>query len=174
MKDEDFDKLVGSPNQEMDGIVLPQAQEIRTHDHLGLSLDPENWADEKCKTCNGRGVFKTTVAVKASEIVPGATGGQNTTQVTEPCWCAKRRYQKVMLTLQEKVLAVWNHPGVSEEKKLDGIAALVKEAHAQIKNAGKVTDVKALVKAADAAARSLINKPTVGDIVRANNSRRRR
>lgn len=170
----EYENRVGKPNAVADkGVVLPQAQNIRTHDHLGLSLDPADWAKSKCATCNGRGVFLNTRSVAASELVKGATGGSNLVKTTEPCGCALLAYRKVMEKLQARVLAVWNHPGVAEDKKLEGIVALLKEAHEQVRNAGKITDIKALVITAHTAATSKINKPTVDDIVRSNQARRR-
>lgn len=153
------EERVGKPLQEFEGVVPPQLPHLKTHDEFGLSLDPKHWAKSKCTTCYGNGVYVVTRNVPASQLAKGAVGGDNKVTVTDPCYCALHAYQRVRKPLQDRVLAVWHHPNLSEEKKMDGIKALVEEALKQVKNAGTITDIKAMITAADHAARSMIQKP---------------
>ena len=155
------EELIGRPNQELEGIVTTDIAKakIKTHDDFGLSMDPLHWAKPNCKKCLGRGVYVMTKMVKASEMVKGATG-DNSVRATDPCECSIKRYWKVRGPLQEKVLSVWNHPGLEETKRVEACRAVIEEGLKQVRNSGTITNVKAMVKAAQDSVASGLVKPS--------------
>jgi hypothetical protein len=84
---------LGKPNQE----VLVGKSFVRVCDEFGLALDPAEYADPKCRTCWGRGIFQRRVGTARTS--PGAaapTGVQiSDTEEVVRCGCAARRYEKL-------------------------------------------------------------------------------
>lgn len=170
----EFNNRVGRPNQVMDhGVALPQIPNLRTHDEFGLSLDSANWVKKNCKNCNGRGIIVATHTMKASEIAKGATGSGNLVKTTDACGCALRAYQKVYVPLVKRVLGIWHTSGLQEDKKIEAIKAMIEEVHTQVKNAGKITSIRDMIRRADDAAKSMIVKPSGMDVQRVNRRRAR-
>ena len=154
---------VGVP-ENLPGIVPPEVahHNLKTHDEYGLSLDPKNWASPKCEDCGGQGIVIITRVTKASDLVPGATGSGNKTTQADACHakrCAMVNYWKVRGPLQERIVRVWQDDKLTEEKKLDAIKSMIEVVHTQVKAAGTITDLKAVVEASKKAIESVILKP---------------
>lgn len=158
------DNRIGTP-EALPGVVPPEVAKhphLKTHDDFGLSMDPKDWANPNCNECYGRGIVVVTRAVKASDMAPGATGSGNRTTMADPCYgkrCAMKSYWKVRGPLQERVVGIWMDPRYTEEKKLDAIRSTIEEVHKQVKSAGTITDIKALVKVAQQTVEQVIVKP---------------
>jgi len=85
---------IGPPNQES---LLPNGKKIRVRDELGLSLDPKENADQKCRTCYGRGVF--------SAVVPSRDGKAMGETVARSCGCVNRVYARKRRVVERIVVS---------------------------------------------------------------------
>lgn len=71
---------IGPPNEAMTYISSDKKR-----DDLGLSLDPAEHADPKCRTCSGRGTFQVLTATDEVGVYD---------RTLNACGCARPRYEK--------------------------------------------------------------------------------
>lgn len=98
---------VGEPNEY---AQLPNGENVRLRDDLGLCMDPMTYASKNCSTCSGRGTYVQRVHVPnhivlkmvaqnaANEALFEKDMKNNAMRyfqrVMKPCGCAHRRYSQ--------------------------------------------------------------------------------
>jgi hypothetical protein len=99
--------VLGAPNE---SARFGEA-EIRTHDELGLPLDPLNYAKPACRLCNGKGTFTRvrpldetqmkTLVSESKEAAERVRMEGNVARSMAGCACVMPRYQQARRDREE-------------------------------------------------------------------------